>query len=373
MSDTLLVSTRKGLFEVRRHASGWTVDRVSFLGDNVSLALPDVRDGSWYAALDHGHFGAKLHRSEDDGASWVEVGVPEYPPKPDDEPDVGADGRPVRWALDRIWALVAGGADRPGELWAGTIPGGLFRSRDRGETWQLVESLWMHPDRKRWFGGGTDRPGIHSVLVDPRDSKRVLVGVSCGGVWETTDDGASWTVRAEGMRADFMPPDQAGDPVIQDPHRVVACPANFDHLWTQHHCGIWRSTDGARTWVEVEEAGPSTFGFAVAVHPRDSNTAYFVPGISDQRRIPVDGRLVVTRTRDGGRSFDVLRRGLPQNDAYDVVYRHALDIDPSGQLLALGSTTGNLWVTEDAGDSFQMVSQHLPPIYAVAWVPTLGG
>ena len=69
MSDTLLVSTRKGLFEVRRHSSGWSIDRISFLGDNVSLALADVRDGNWYAALDHGHFGAKLHRSEDDGAS----------------------------------------------------------------------------------------------------------------------------------------------------------------------------------------------------------------------------------------------------------------------------------------------------------------
>jgi hypothetical protein len=372
VSDTLLVSTRKGLFEVRRHASGWSIDRTSFLGDNVTLAMADVRDGNWYAALDHGHFGAKLHRSEDDGASWVEVGTPTYPPKPDDEPDVGADGRPVRWALDRIWALSPGGADRSGEIWAGTIPGGLFRSRDRGESWQLIDALWNHPDRKRWFGGGADRPGIHSVLVDPRDSGRILVGVSCGGVWETTDDGASWTVRASGMKARFMPPDQVDDPVIQDPHLVVACPTKFDQLWAQHHCGIWRSRDGAKTWVEVEEAGPSTFGFAVAVHPRDPETAYFVPGISYQHRVPVDGRLVVTRTRDGGRSFDVLRKGLPQDHCYDLIFRHALDIDQSGNRLALGSTTGNLWVTEDGGDSFMLVSQHLPPIFAVAFVPTLG-
>jgi hypothetical protein len=373
VSDTLLVSTRKGLFEVRRHASGWSIDRISFLGDNVSLAMADVRDGNWYAALDHGHFGAKLQRSEDDGASWVEVGVPTYPPKPDDEPDVGPDGRPVRWALDRIWALTPGGQDRAGEIWAGTIPGGLFRSRDRGETWQLIDALWNHPDRKRWLGGGADRPGIHSVLVDPRDSGRILVGVSLGGVWETTDDGASWTVRASGMKARYMPPDQIEDPVIQDPHFVVACPTKFDQLWAQHHCGIWRSRDGAKTWVEVEEAGPSTFGFAVAVHPRNPNTAYFVPGISDQHRVPVDGRLVVTRTRDGGRSFDVLRKGLPQDHCYDLIFRHALAIDQSGDRLALGSTTGNLWVTEDGGDSFTLVSNHLPPIFAVSFVPTLGG
>jgi photosystem II stability/assembly factor-like uncharacterized protein len=356
VSDTLLVSTRKGLFEVRRHASGWSVDRYSFLGENVSFVLTDLRDGNWYAAVEHDQTGAKLLRSEDDGASWVEVGALKYP-----------DGSPAR----RIWSLAASGPDRLGELWAGTIPGGLFRSRDRGETWQLVESLWNHPDRSRWFGRDDDPPGIHSVLVDPRDSKRVLVAVSCGGIWETTDDGASWTVRAHGMKANYVAAEHAGDPVVQDPHRVVACAADFDQLWAQHRCGIWRSRDGARSWIEIPEAGPSTFGFAVVVHPRDPDTAYFVPAVSDRLRVPLDGRLVVTRTRDGGRSFDVLRKGLPQDNAYDVVYRHALDIEQSGQLVALGSTTGNLWITEDAGDSFQLVSQHLPPIYAVYWVPTL--
>jgi photosystem II stability/assembly factor-like uncharacterized protein len=368
MTDTLLVSTRKGLFEVRRHSSGWTVQRESFVGDNVTIALVDTRDGSWYAALDHGHFGAKLHRSDDDGESWVEIAVPEYPAKPDDEDDRGPDGRALAWSLQRIWALASGGDHRPGELWAGTIPGGLFRSADHGQSWSLVESLWRHPDRKRWFGGGADLPGIHSILIDPRDSRRMLVGVSCGGVWETTDDGETWTVRAEGMRADFMPPDQALDPVIQDPHCVVACPADFDRMWTQHHCGIWRSTDGARSWVEVKQAGPSTFGFAVAVHPREPDTAYFVPAVSDQHRIPVDGRMVVTRTRDGGESFDVLRNGLPQTHAYDLVYRHALAIDRSGELLALGSTTGNVWISEDGGDQFTTVSSHLPPVYAVCFV-----
>ncbi len=236
MSDTLIVATRKGLFVVERERSSWGIARHAFLGDNVTLTLADRRDGTWYAALDHGHFGVKLHRSEDRGASWEEVGVPAYPEQPDEKA-----------ALKLVWSLEGAGADRPGVLWAGTIPGGLFRSRDRGSSWELVASLWDHPDRKKWFGGGADQPGIHSVLVDPRDSNRVLVGVSCGGVWETLDDGATWTVRAEGMRADFMPPEQAGDPTIQDPHRVVACPSAFDRMWTQHHCGIWKSDDGARS------------------------------------------------------------------------------------------------------------------------------
>lgn len=362
--DVLAVSTRKGLFVLERSASGWGVTRTVFVGDNVSLMLPDPRDGAWYAALDHGHFGAKLQRSDDGGDSWQEIDVPSYPDKPAEEP-VGADGRPVPWSLQRIWALEGGGDDRPGELWAGTIPGGLFHSRDRGASWSLVESLWDHPSRREWFGGGADQPGIHSVMVDPRDSRRVLVAVSCGGVWETTDGGQTWTTRSEGMRADFMPPDRAHDPVIQDPHRVVACPVDFDRMWAQHHCGIWRSTDGARSWVEVKEAGPSTFGFAVAVHPRDPDTAWFVPARSDQLRVPVDGRVVVTRTRDGGRSFEVLRQGLPQAHAYDLVLRHALDVDDSGARLAFGSTTGGLWISENGGDSWTAPDVRLPPIHAV--------
>ena len=365
MSDSIVVSTRKGLFVFERGASGWRVTRTAFIGDNVTLVLPDARDDTWYAALDHGHFGVKLHRSEDRGETWTEVAAPKYPDKPEGDEDLTPHGKPLPWDLKLIWALEGAGADRPGELWCGTIPGGLFHSKDRGDTWELVESLWNHPDRRKWFGGGADYPGVHSVVVDPRDSARVLVGVSCGGVWETTDAGASWTVRAEGMRADFMPPEHRADPVTQDPHRVVACPGDPDKLWTQHHCGIWRSTDGARSWTEIEEAGPSTFGFAVAVHPKDPQSAWFVPAVSDQHRVPVDGKVVVTRTRDGGRSFEVLTRGLPQDHAYDLTFRHALDIDDSGERLAFGSTTGSAWVTENQGDDWVALSHHLPPVYAV--------
>jgi hypothetical protein len=110
---------------------------------------------------------------------------------------------------------------------------------------------------------------------------------------------------------------------------------------------------------------PSAFGFAVVVHPREPDTAWFVPEIKDEKRIPKDGRVVVTRTRDGGKSFDILTNGLPQQHAYDVVYRHALDLDASGDRLAFGSTTGGLWVSEDQGDSWTCVTHTLPPVYAV--------
>ena len=363
MSDTLLVSTRKGLFTVTRGARQWAIGTVDFLGDNVSIALADRREGTRYAALDLGHFGVKLHRSTADG--WEEIAAPAYPPKPEGYEEKDFWGRPLNWSTARVWALEEGGDD--GSIWCGTMPGGLFRSRDRGTSWEMMRSLWDHPKRKQWMPGGADLPGLHSVCVDPRDCRRVAVGVSTGGIWATEDAGASWTLRGEGMRAEYTAPELAHDPIAQDVHRLVQCQADPRRMWVQHHNGIFVSSDEGRTFTEIKNVEPSVFGFAVAVHPRDPDTAWFVPEIKDEKRIPRGGKLAVTRTRDGGKHFDVLSEGLPQSHAYDVVYRHALALDQSGERLAFGSTTGGLWVSENQGDSWACVSHTLPPIYAVTF------
>ena len=365
MSDTLLVSTRKGLFTLERGNGAWQVARSSFLGDNVALAMVDPRDGSWYAALDLGHFGAKLQRSTDQARSWSECAVPAY--AEGDTVNVG-DGKPSQPAtLKLIWSLAPGGPEESGHLWAGTIPGGLFRSDDSGASWQIVRSLWQHAERGEWFGGGYDWPGIHSICVDPRDPRCLRIAVSTGGVWRSDDGGESWTLTADGMRADYMPEERRFEPGVQDVHRLVQCHAVPDVLWAQHHNGVFRSTSGGGDWREVANVQPSVFGFAVAVHPREPDTAWFVPAVKDERRYPVDGRLVVARTRDGGASFEVLRDGLPQEDAYDLVYRHALAIDGSGDRLAFGSTTGGLWTSGDQGDRWQQLPARLPPIHAVTF------
>lgn len=370
MSDRLYAATRKGFFTVDRSAGKWQIAKVDFLGQNATMSLRDPRDGTLYVAIDHGHFGTKLQRSSDEGQTWEEVGVPAFPPLTDDDRKKQADAGEIGArrdfsSLKEIWELTPGGADQPGTLWAGTIPGGLFRSTDRGATWEMIRSLWDRDDRWHWFGGGKDSPGIHSVAVDPRNSQHVTVGISCGGAWATEDGGDTWEVRAKGMRAEYMPPEQAYEPNAQDPHRLVQCPASPDSLWVQHHNGIFRSTDAGRSWTEIENVKPSVFGFAVAVHPQDPQTAWFVPGVKDECRVPVNGKLVVTRTRDGGQSFETLSKGLPQSHCYDIVFRHALDIDGTGDRLAMGSSTGGLWITENGGDGWECVSAHLPQIYCV--------
>ena len=363
MANRLYVGTRKGLLTYERQSGALALQATAFLGDPVTFVLEDARDATLYAALNLGHFGVKLHRSRDGGASWQEIPAPAFPAR---EP-VAEDAEPKGPSVFQIWSLAAGGPDEPGVLWAGTIPGGLFRTDDGGETWSLVESLWDFPARERWMGGGYDDPGIHSISIDPRDPRRMAIAVSSGGVVLSDDGGASWAQGGEGLRAAYMPPEMAFDPVAQDPHLVVRCPAAPEVLWCQHHNGIFRSGDGGRTFTEIEAEAPSRFGFAVAAHPQRPETAWFVPAVKDECRVPVDQQFVAMRTDDGGKSFSVLSEGLPPPPSFDLVYRHGLDVDGTGEALAMGTTTGNLWASETGGQSWSAVSQHLPPINHVVW------
>jgi photosystem II stability/assembly factor-like uncharacterized protein len=353
MSDRLLLATRKGLFAVERGARGWSSDLAGFAGIPVTHVYCDPDRGTIYAALKHGHFGPKLHRSDDGGRTFNEIAMPGFPADATDAP-----------ALFQIWTIEGGGRAHPDRLWIGAIPAGLFRSDDCGDSWQLATSLWNVPERGRWFGGGYDAAGIHSVSPDPRDDDRVLVAISCGGVWETRDAGASWSVLGKGLFAPYVPPEQAEDSAIQDPHRVVRCAAAPEVMWMQHHAGIYRSTDAGAHWARLS-LPVDDFGFAVAAHPRDPQTAWFVPAIKDEIRMPRDGALVVSRTGDGGKTWQAMREGLPQRDAFDLVYRHGLEVDDSGERLAMGSTTGALWISDDGGECWELINAHLPPIYAV--------
>jgi photosystem II stability/assembly factor-like uncharacterized protein len=368
--NAILVGTRKGLFVVDNHE----IKSHHFQGEPVSQVLIDPRSKAWIVALNLGHFGIKLHISVDQGKTWAALAAPAFPTKPleGDADFTHFKDDPTPWNVELIWSLSAGGADEPDTLWAGCIPAGLFKSTDGGKSWALNMPLWRDPRRQKWFGGGYDAAGIHSIIVDPRDSKHVTLGVSCAGVWQSFDGGESWTLTAKGMKSDYTPPDMEEDENSQDPHSVVACTSGPDVLWSQHHCGIYRSTDGGNFWQQIttpiSSSFPSVFGFAVAVDPANPLRAWFVPAVKDQFRYPVDGKLVVTRTDDGGQTFTSFSKGLPQTHAYDLVYRHGLAVAPNGQDLAMASTTGSLWVSGDAGESWTTVSQNLPPVAVVNFV-----
>ena len=135
----------------------------------------------------------------------------------------------------------------------------------------------------------------------------MLVGVSGGGARLARDGGASWTI-GKGMHADDTPPAQADKPghTRSTPY-FVHCRTVPNVLCSQHHNSAYRSTDGGAVWEEIHPA-VSSFGFTVAAHPREADTAWYVPAVSDEVRVPVSGKFVVTRTRDGGRTRDTARQ-----------------------------------------------------------------
>jgi len=355
-TNTMLLGTRKGLVVYRQNGRNtWQYERTEFLGQSVSIATFDPVNRTWWAMLDHGHWGCKLHRSND-GTKWEEVEAPKYP-----EGEMINEETPA--TTKYLWAFSRGGNKQNGRIYIGTEPGGLFQSDNNGDTFSLVKSLWDHPTRvKKWFGGGRDYPGIHSILVDPRDHDHIYVGISCAGVFETHDGGNNWTPKNRGLIAEFLP--DANAEVGQDPHLVVMNKSNPDVLWQQNHCGIFKTSDGGNQWEKVsQQDGPAHFGFAIAVHDQDPDVAWVVPGISDEIRVAYDKRLCVCRTDDGGKHWKTLTDGLPNETAFDITYRHALDVNDD--LVAFGTTTGNLYISGNGGERWNCLSNNLPMVYSL--------
>lgn len=350
MARKLFLCTRKGLIEFHKSAGKWQQAKLHFPADPITAFLEVA--GIYLAAINAGHFGVKLFRSADFGSTWQEVPTPVYPPQPDPE------AKPP-WKLFQIWTMEAA---PDATIWMGTLPGGLFSSRDLGQTWQFNDALWNLPQRKEWAGGGYDFAGIHSLAFRSGVPSSLLVGISTGGVLHSDDKGATWYQDATGMIARYMPPELQLQASAQDPHRIVQSPTNPDRLWCQHHSGVFVSDDFGHNWREPAQ---SPFGFAVAVHPKEPDTAWFVPAVKDERRLPVNEALHVLRTQDGGQSFAELTVGLPQQNCFDLVYRHCLAVSDDAADLCFGSTTGNFYASSNEGESWELISPYLPPIYAL--------
>jgi hypothetical protein len=390
MSDHIILATKKGTLILDRRSGGWTPRPIAHAGMSISYAARDPRDGTMWAAMDHAHWGPKLSRSRDEGVTWENLSQIAYPkgarfveqhmPSPDTDFSVERPATYKDAALLKVWVLAFGGADQPGTIHAGTLPGGMFTSRDGGDSWELNLPLWNHESRggdlfagdatHRNHWGGTPAAmaygefvhGIHSIAVDPRDSQRIVIAVSCAGVLESRDGGRTWAGRNRGMLNDYLPNPEAE--WGHDPHFVTLCPGDPDRVWQQNHSGVFTSADGAVSWKRVSKPEVAVhFGFPIAADDRDGRTAWVVPARGDDQRMSIDGGLFVARTSDGGDSWERLRKGLPQEHAYDVVYRHALDA--RGDRVCFGSTTGNVYVSEDRGDTWQCVGTNLPPVHSV--------
>ena len=353
----LLVGTAKGLVVYRKRVR-WVLDTILFKGLPVSMIHVEKQSGRWWVSLNHKHWGQKLHYSDDKGLNWEDASTPKY-----SEGEEIREGTLAR--LKYIWSI---GGDTSKTIWVGTEPGGLFQSEDGGASFKLNRALWEHPTRAdHWIGGGRDESGIHSIVIDPRNQDHLYIGVSCGGVYETGDGGKNWTERNVGLLADFIP--TSGATAGHDPHMIRIFEKKPEVLWQQNHCGIYRSANGGKEWEEISgKEGFPYYGFAMVISQEDENTAWVIPAVSDEVRVAVNESLVVCRTTDGGKSWEEQRKGLPQVGCFDIVLRHSFDIHD--QMLAFGTNNGNLFVSGDAGSSWENLNHFLATVYVVSFVNT---
>lgn len=356
--ELILVGTAKGLVVFKKGAVTWEITEVHFKGMPVTTVYIDERTDTWWIGLAHRHWGQKLQYSLNQGASWQSVAPPVYP-----KAAKLSSGKPA--VLKKIWTIQHAGNDRPGALWIGTEPGGLFYTPNNGRDFQLVESLWNHPSRlnqNQWFGAGRDHPFLHSIVVDAKNSNHIYIAVSCAGVFESKDNGQTWTPCNQGLIAAYLP--NPNVEVGHDPHRMLACHSNPNVIWQQNHCGIFRSQNGGQLWDNVtDKNGIADYGFALAIDPESTDRAWVIPAISDEERIAHNLALCVCRTEDGGKNWKPLRNGLPQNFCFDIVFRHALAY--KNNKLAFGTTTGNVYLSEDGGENWTILSQHLARVETI--------
>jgi photosystem II stability/assembly factor-like uncharacterized protein len=348
----VLAGTRKGLFvlESDDKREKWELSGPLLEGWEVFHAIVDPRDGSMHACTNHPVYGPTTHVSHDRGTTWTragELGLPE-----------GSE-----LTLQRTWHIEPGRESEPGTLWLGGAPGVLFKSRDSGTTWKPVPGLVDHPTRERW-NPGAGGMCTHSIQLDPRDPDRAFVGISAAGVFRTEDDGETWTPANKGTAADFLP-DPYPD-LGQCVHKVLLHPADSDRLWQQNHCGVYRSDDGGDSWERLDGNGlPSSFGFPIALNPRDPETAYVIPMVGGDNRVVCDGRLGVYKTSDGGDTWSLASNGLPER-AWTGVLREGLasdELDPFG--IYFGTQSGSIYASTDEGESWRALARELPPILSV--------
>ena len=352
----LLVGTRKGLFALEGEPGAeFEVTARAFAGQPVEYAMRDPRSGRLLASVTSPFYGPKIWYSDDAGGDWEQadgVALPEAG-------DV---------ALERVWTIVAGEGN--GTLYAGGDPGVLFESYDGGSTWELNRSLWDHPTRPRWQGGGGGLC-LHSIVPWPGEPNRLALALSAVGVWLTEDGGKTWRHGNEGLVARYLPDDAEDVGLTLCVHNIHRSRKRPDRLFMQFHGGVYRSDDAGESWTDVGARLPSDFGFPIALDPADPDSAYVIPLSGDTDRVTPDGRVCVYETRDAGETWTARGDGLPQQDAYLTVLRQAFGGrgEGSGLELYFGATSGDLFGSADAGASWFTVAGHLPPVYSVRATP----
>lgn len=363
-SVRVLVGTKKGAFVLTSDGKreNWDVSGPHFEGWEIyHLKGSPVDPNRIYASQTSGWFGQKVQRSEDGGKNWEPVGS-EFAYVGETGNHMFYDGTQKPWEFKRIWHFEPSLTD-PDTVYAGAEDAALFRTTDGGATWLEIPALRTHPSGQFWCPGAGGL-GLHSIVLDPKNSDRMWIAISAAGVFRTDDGGASWTPTNRGLHSDYMPDAEAE--VGHCVHRIAMHPSRPGTLFMQKHWDVMRSDNAGDQWTEVSGNLPTDFGFPIDVHAHEPETIYVVPITSDSFHVPPDGALRVCRSRTGGNEWESLGKGLPDRDCYVNVLREAMSVDTLDECgIYFGTTGGQVYVSPNGGDTWSAIVSHLPPVLSV--------
>jgi hypothetical protein len=384
----VLVGTRKGAFILTADGNrqNWDVSGPYFAGWSVyHVKGSPVNPDRLFASQCSDWFGQIIQRSDDGGRTWHQPGTPPGEPTttPEGFPkgesnkfvyDTSAEtGKPLTthqfydgtqhpWEFKRVWHLEPSLTD-PDLLFAGVEDAALFRSTDGGKSWHELAGLRGHGTGPKWQPGAGGM-GLHTILLDPSDAKRMFIAISAAGAFRTDDGGLTWKPINRGLKSQYLP--EPMPEVGFCVHRIALHPSRPKVLFMQHHWDVMRSDDAGESWREVSGNLPTDFGFPIEVHAHEPETIYVVPIKNDSEHFPPEGKLRVYRSRTGGDQWEALTRGLPQRDCYVNVLRDAMAVDalqPGG--VYFGTTGGQVYVSADGGDNWEPIVRDLPPVLSV--------
>ncbi len=354
-SVLVLVGTKKGgfIFHAGPQRKNWKLSGPYYKGSHPIYHMAfDPRDDTIYAALNSETWGTAIYESVDYGESWKKLkSQPTF-------------GKKSKLKVKNLWHIEPGLKSTPDRLYVGVDPAGLFVTEDRGRTWEPVEALNNHKTRRQWSPGAGGMC-LHSIVLDPNDPRKMYVGISAAGVFRTTNDGENWEPVNKRTRADFLPNKY---PLVgQCVHKVAFHSARPNVLYQQNHCGVYRTDSYGDEWIDIGRGLPSSYGFPIVVHPREAETIYVVPEESDESHVPPNGHFAVYRSRNSGRTWERLDRGLPTRDAYLGVLREGMAVDGADLCgIYVGTNTGQLFYSVNEGENWQLLAEWLPPIYSVS-------
>ena len=384
----VLVGTRKGAFILTSDGKRqrWDVSEPLFAGwELYHLKGSPVDPNRIYASQTSGWFGQIIQRSNDGGKTWEQPGTPPGEPTTtpdgtpkgesnkfvyDTSPKTGApltthqfyDGTQHPWEFKRVWHLEPSLTD-PDTVYAGVEDAAIFRSTDGGKNWNELAGLRGHPTGSQWQPGAGGM-GLHTILLDPTDPKRIYIAISAAGVFRTDDGGKTWKPINKGLKSQYIPDPNAE--VGHCVHRIAMHPERPKVLFMQKHWDVMRSDDAGESWHEVSGNLPTDFGFPIEVHAHEPNTIYVVPIKSDSEHFVPEGKLRVYRSRTGGNEWEPLTNGLPQSNCYVNVLRDAMAVDSLDSCgIYFGTSGGQVYASTDSGDNWNPIVRDLPPVVSV--------